>query len=252
MHRLAEDNNRPTPTCIMQDKRSSLSQTDSAFDTQRFEPFAASEMAISEANHRISNNLALLASTVSMRAASYAGRDEAIAGQEVAATLHEITARIATVGHLHRLLSTEPAGTQAQFGPHLRELCRLFISVLAEPGEVELVDGAVAECLVSADHFLPLSLIVTEVVTNALKYSHPAGAPGTLVVGCRCEADGTIVIEIADNGVGLPEGFEPTAQGGTGMRMIYVLAQQIDAEVGFDSRPTGLRFSLRLPASGGR
>jgi two-component sensor histidine kinase len=172
-------------------------------------------------------------------------------GTRSAAALHEITARIAIVGHMHRLLSTRPDSTEAGFGAHLRELSRLFISALAAPGQWELIDTGTTDCPVSADTFLPLSLIVTEVVTNALKYAHPAGAPGKLTVGCRREPGGPAVIEVSDDGVGFPEGFEFTAGGGIGSRTIHVLAQQIDAEISFNSRATGLRFELRLPVTEG-
>ena len=217
--------------------------------SDRFVAFNEPDYLLSEINHRISNNLALLASTVSMRAAGFSRRKDLIDGHEVGAALHEITARIAIVGHMHRLLSTRPGAARAEFGPHLRELCRLFISALAAPDHWQMIDSNTADCPVNADAFLPLSLIVTEVVTNALKYAHPAGAPGVLTVGCRREPGGIVVIEVADDGVGFPEGFEFVAGGGIGSRTIHVLAQQIDAEISFDSRPTGLRFQLRLPAA---
>ena len=213
-----------------------------------FLAFGSSYDSLSDINHRISNNLALLASTVSMRAASFSRRKQPLDPREAAAALHEVTARISIVGHMHRLLSTRPGADHAEFGPHLRELCRLFISALSSPGQWELNETKTDDCSVGADSFLPLSLIVTEVVTNALKYAHPAGAPGRLTIGCRCEADGTVVIEVGDDGVGFPEGFEFVAGGGIGSRTIHVLAQQIDAEVRFESRATGLWFELRLPA----
>ena len=222
-----------------------------AKEADRFLAFTDPHDSLSAINHRISNNLALLASTVSMRAASFSRRKESVDSHEVAAALHEITARIAIVGHMHHLLSTRPGADHAGFGAHLRELCRLFISALAEPGRWELIDAGTADCPVDADHFLPLSLIVTEVVTNALKYAHPAGVPGKLTIGCRREPGGTTVIEIGDDGVGFPEGFEFAAGGGIGSRTIHVLAQQIDAEIAFDSRATGLWFELRLPAADG-
>ena len=225
-------------------------QISTASEAERFVSFSELEASLAEANHRISNNLALLASTVSMRAASFSRRKQPVDGHEVAASLHEVTARIAIVGHMHRLLSTRPGSDQAEFGPHLRELCRLFISALAAPDHWELIETSTADCPVNAEHFLPLSLIVTEVVTNSLKYAHPAGAPGKLTVGCHREPGGSIVIEVADDGVGFPEGFDLAASGGIGARTIHVLAQQIGAEISFDSRPTGLRFALRLPVAG--
>jgi len=184
-----------------------------------------------------------------MRAASFSRHKEPVDGHHVAATLHELTARIAIVGHMHRLFANRPDSTQAGFGAHLRELCRLFISALAAPDDWELIETSTSDCPVSAEHFLPLSLIVTEVVTNAIKYAHPAGVRGKLTIGCRREPPGTVVIEVSDDGVGFPEGFEFTAGGGIGSRTIHVLAQQIDAEIAFDSRDTGVRFTLRLPVT---
>ncbi|HEY6815756.1 MAG TPA: sensor histidine kinase [Croceibacterium sp.] len=233
----------------MSDRTFLYSKNSEAKQPEGFLAFASSYDSLAEINHRISNNLALLASTVSMRAAGFSRRKAPVDGHEVATALHEITARIAIVGHMHRLLSTRPGSDHAQFGPHLRELCRLFISALSAPDQWELVESDIDDCSVPADRFLPLSLIVTEVVTNALKYAHPARVPGKLTVGCRCEADGAIVVEVSDDGVGFPEGFELAAGGGIGSRTIHVLAQQIDAELRFDSHATGLRFELRLPPS---
>ena len=209
------------------------------------------DASFSEINNRISNNLALLASTVSMRAASFSRRERPIPAHEVTAALREITARIVAVGHLHSLLATRPHGANARFGAHMRELCRLFVSALAAPGQVELIETGTNDCTVGADDFLPLSLIVTEVVTNALKHAHPAGAPGKLMIGCRRKPGGSIFIEVADDGVGLPERFDFSADAGTGLRTIDVLAQQIGAKTSFESRAIGLRFTLRLPATDG-
>src|SRR6188474_1557405 len=96
-------------------------QMSGATEADRLLAFTDPYDSLSEINHRISNNLALLASTVSMRAASFSRRKEPIDGHEAAAVLHEITARIAIVGHIHRLLSTRPGATDTGFGAHLRE-----------------------------------------------------------------------------------------------------------------------------------
>src|SRR5688572_27465359 len=108
-------------------------------EASRFPPFIDPFDSLTEINHRISNNLALLASTVSMRAANFSRRKTPVEAHEAAAALHEITARIAIVGHMHRLLATRPGTDCGEFGPHLRELCRLFISALAAPGQWELI-----------------------------------------------------------------------------------------------------------------
>lgn len=210
-------------------------------------PFAEPAAALSEANHRIANNLALLASTIALRGAEIARNGESLDADEVGSLLAEVGARIETVGQLHRLLSTHPQTACLDVNECLHELCETLVAALAAPGQFRLIWTSRAECMVAEDKILPLSLIVTEIVTNSLKYAHPAGAPGELTVGCRCDAEGTLTIEIADDGVGLPEGLDFATGGGLGARTITLLARRLEAQVAFESPAIGLRSTLRLP-----
>jgi two-component sensor histidine kinase len=86
-------------------------------------------------------------------------------------------------------------------------------------------------------------------VTNAVKYAHPAGTPGKICVASGWDAEGTLFREVADDGVGLPEGFDPAGDGGYGLRLVRGLAQQLDAECEFLQSGIGLRFRLLVPAT---
>ncbi len=182
-----------------------------------------------------------------MRASELSRRHDSLSNAEVAAILHEVCARIGTVGQLHRFLTTQPHSARIELSQHLQELCGTLVEALAAPGQLELIETASDDCIVRTDHVMPLSLIVTEIVTNSIKYAHPAGAPGRLMVGCRRAPGGGVVIEIADDGVGLPENCDLAASGGIGSRTIRVLAKQLDAELSFTSGPIGLAFELQLP-----
>jgi two-component sensor histidine kinase len=222
--------------------------------SERFHPATAQEtfpgakeFSIAEANHRIANNLALLSSSISIRANEVARRSESLNGEEVSLLLAEVGARISTVAWLHRFLSKAPGGDTVDLNDHLGELAETLISALSEPKRTRLIKTGENACVVATGQVVPLSLIVTEVVTNSLKYSHPSGIAGTIAIGCRRQNDGSLVVEVADDGVGLPEGFDPTTDGGIGARTIRVLARQLSADCDFDSTPLGLRFILRVP-----
>jgi two-component sensor histidine kinase len=212
-------------------------------------PFTDLHPALSEANHRICNNLSLLASSVSIRAAHLARQDELIESHDVATMLYEVSARIATVGQLHRLLSKSPEKSEIDLRESLRELCETLISALSGPEGTELIWAASGECIVTSAHVLPLCLIVTEVVTNSLKYAHPTGVAGKLMVGCHRDADESLFVEVADDGIGLPDGFDIAVDGGIGAKTIRLLARQIGADIEFDSSGIGVEFALRLPQS---
>jgi two-component sensor histidine kinase len=234
-----------------------MATQDVIYASRRFnpalEPAFSDELdfSIAESNHRISNNLALLASAVSLRANEVAGRARSLSGHEVSLILGEVSARISTVAWLHRFLSKAPADEAIDLNGHLYELCETLISALTEPKQVILVRTGERECPVATGQVIPLCLIITEVVTNALKYAHPAGVAGRIAVGCRTDDAGALVLEVADDGVGLPEGFDSGTEGGTGMRTIKALARQLGARFEFESRPIGLRFVLRVPRGEG-
>ena len=205
-------------------------------------------LGLFEANHRISNNLAILASAVSLRAAEVARRRRDLSGDEVAMILGEVSAKISTVAWLHRLLSEEPEAAGLDINDHLYRLCETLLSALSDPSRMRLVRTGRGSCVVPIDAIVPLCLIVTEVVTNSLKYAHPTKVAGQIAVGCH-EADGALILEVSDDGVGLPEGFDFLSEGGTGARVVRALARQLGAKVSLRSRPIGLLFTLRLPTA---
>jgi two-component sensor histidine kinase len=74
---------------------------------------------------------------------------------------------------------------------------------------IDLPDGPQKrECqsLLSADHAVPLGLLINELVANAIKYAYPDGS-GAVEVSAR-EIDGSLHVEVSDQGKGLPEGFD--------------------------------------------
>jgi two-component sensor histidine kinase len=80
---------------------------------------------------------------------------------------------------------------------------------------------------------VPLSLIVTEAVTNAVKYAFPAGRSGHVSV--RLTANGeTAELVIKDDGIGIPAGRTETETGtrdGIGIQLIRGFARQLGASL---------------------
>lgn len=107
---------------------------------------------------------------------------------------------------------------------------------------------AVCDFALPTDYIGPIVLIANEAVRNAIEYAHPTGIGG--MIGIRIgtfEDDGRIRIEISDDGVGLPEGFDPTQDGGHGIRLMRRMSEQIGAQLAFHSTCLGLNVQLRLP-----
>jgi two-component sensor histidine kinase len=201
-----------------------------------------------ESDHRIANSLALVISLIKAQAREMARRGEGSSPEQVSEVLEEVAGRIETVGRLHRLLSQDD-GSVAELGAYLSEVCDGLFSALSSAERFTIAHIPAAALVIPAKQAIPLGLIVCEVVTNAVKYAHPAGTHGDIRVACGRQADGTVFVEVADDGVGLPEGFDPTTDGGQGLRLVRGLAGQLSAQYQFDDSGLGLRFRLIVPAA---
>jgi two-component sensor histidine kinase len=114
-------------------------------------------------------------------------------------------------------------------------------------GSIELTEDLHPSCLVRSDAILPLTQIASEVITNAIKYSHVRGETGKVTVRCYSLPGGELEIEIIDDGTGLPPLLDPRTSDGIGFRLIRALTAQIGAQSGFESSVAGTRFWLRMP-----
>jgi hypothetical protein len=100
--------------------------------------------------------------------------------------------------------------------------------------------------LLVADHAVPLGLLINELVANAIKYAYPDGS-GAIEVSAR-EIDGSLHVEVSDQGKGLPQGFdidEPRAS--LGFKVITGMVRQLRGHLTVDNDRKGSRFLLELP-----
>ena len=203
--------------------------------------------AIAEANHRIANNLTLVASMVRMHARTLNDRAEPLTKEGVRALLEEIGTRIEQVAHLHGLMAGQDHGEPVNLSDYLRDIGETVVSSLTFLGKAKLHYGSHSECVIAPGRALPVGLIVGELVTNAVKYAHPAGVTGDIIVTCN-RFDDVIVVVISDDGIGLPETFDPMRHGGLGLRLVRSLAAQVDAKLVFNDTGTGLSVEVHIPA----
>lgn len=207
----------------------------------------AAEVMIAEAHHRIANNLALIASLIRIQAKELAAWDRALGVDEVQLVLAEVGARIDTVGRLHTLLSDASPDKSLDLGGYLGEIAVSAIESMGDESarprfSTELRGGAFER-----SHALQVGLIVGELVTNSLKYAHPAGVAGEIRLVCRPSRYGTVV-EVSDDGVGFPEGFDPTCDSGLGLRIVRTLADGLNADLEFEDTGLGLTARLEIPS----
>jgi two-component sensor histidine kinase len=200
-----------------------------------------------ESNHRIANSLSLVSALVRMQAADLARRTEPLTPAEAGAALKEAASRIESVARLHRLLSSEYKHGDLPAGPYLNDICTGIAGSMSRADNIGFIDES-GMARLSPERLNALGLFLTEELTNALKHAHPAHAPGRVEVTFRRNGH-DLELEIADDGVGFPEGFQPANQGGLGYRIMRSLAGQMAAELSYPARDFGVCIRLDLPVA---
>jgi two-component sensor histidine kinase len=148
-----------------------------------------------------------------------------------------------------RLLVDARGARRVNINDVLARACAAVTETTGLLRRVHFTMGSESGCFIPAEAALPLSGICVEVLTNAIWHAHPTGVVGSLSVSSRRDADGSTVVEIADDGVGLPEGFDTERDGGAGLGSVREWARQIGAAPEFSSAGLGLTFRLRMPAA---
>lgn len=146
---------------------------------------------------------------------------------------------------LESVLSRASARSVIDLGRYLEIVCDAIRPTVENAASLRLNSECEKGCEIDSPTALGLSLIVCELVLNAAKYAHPARVPGRVDVACRLSGR-DLSVEVADDGVGLPAGFDPASDGRLGLEMVRVLARQLHAQTFFQSDPLGLRVVLRL------
>ncbi|PZU69332.1 histidine kinase dimerization/phosphoacceptor domain -containing protein [Sphingobium sp.] len=170
------------------------------------------ELAAKEIDHRVMNGLQFVSSLLTLQSRTL--EDEA-----ASSAVQLAAARVAAVAQVHRNF-LEEAG-EASCGAFVKRLCGDLARVLEREIVVESDDAEVPTTALQA-----IGLIINELVTNAAKH----GA-GRICVSCRLH-DGQHVLTVADEGEGLPPGFDLAQQSRSlGMKVVTTLAGQLRGSV---------------------
>lgn len=201
-----------------------------------------------ESHHRITNHLALLVALIRAQNAAIKKGPVTLTRETASGVLIGISANVLAIAHLHRQFVKDPSSATVDLADLLIETCSEMRASLSLSNRVCFRHKLSTHCEITADEATSLGLLVSEVVTNAIKYAHPDRSPVEIDVSCRQTSEGHPAIDISDDGIGLPRDFDERRHGGTGFRIIRALAQKLQARLTVESGDMGLTFHLLLPA----
>lgn len=183
------------------------------------------DAAIREVHHRVKNNLQTISSLLRLQA-------RRLPDGEAKDALEESERRVRTIALVHEILSRD-ASDQVDFDDIVPSLLRMAEDLMAPEAHFRIGhDGEAGE--LPASVATPLAVILTELLQNAAEHAFPGAAGvGPLLVGdepLRVHVslrrdDGALLVEVRDNGRGLPAGFSIDATTSLGLSIVRDLVR---------------------------
>jgi two-component sensor histidine kinase len=205
---------------------------------------------VDEAAHRIANHLAMLAALMRLQARSIGRTQIALSARDVRRLLEDFAGRLDIVGEIHRLLALRPSGAPVDVANYLETIAQGLVTSLTANDHTSIYCLFPLRLVLPAEQAVALGLLVGELVTNAIKYAHPAGVAGAITIEASAHDDDTVAIEVCDDGVGLPDDIDPLQSQSLGFRTVRLLAKQLGASISFDSHGLGLSCVVHIPYAG--
>lgn len=192
------------------------------------------DATIREIHHRVKNNLQTVSALLRLQA-------RRIEDPSASAALNEAVRRIASIALVHETLSSGSDSSVAfddvldRLVTHSLDLSsRMNELAITRTGFLGSLDPAIAT---------PLSLVVTELIHNALEHGLEHGGSSLEI---SLERAGThAAISIIDDGVGLPEGFDLATSSNLGLQIVRTLTEnELKGELVLES--VGNKTAARL------
>ncbi|WP_425350895.1 histidine kinase dimerization/phosphoacceptor domain -containing protein [Methylobacterium aquaticum] len=182
-----------------------------------------------EIDHRVKNSLQIVSAFLQMQRRQ-------VADPASQAAFAETAARVMSVARVHDSLYQAESVEEVDLGQTIETLCADLAGMAGEGHEVDL--DVEPGLMVPYRKAVALSLIATELITNAFKYAF-AEAGGRVAVRVAGEAEGRVRLSVCDDGKGLPTDWPdaPARGTGLGMKLIRAMLDQINARLEVENGP---------------
>lgn len=191
---------------------------------------------IKEIHHRVKNNMQIISSLLSLQT-KYVNDSEALN------ILKESQNRVRSMAIIHEKLYQSKDLSQINFADYIESLVsNLFYSYNANNTEIKPV-YEVEDLSLNIDTAVPCGLIISELVSNSLKYAFPTKKIGEILISLKFR-DNKYELIVRDNGVGMPE-FDVEKLDSLGLLLVFNLTEQLDGEITIN-REHGTEFIIHF------
>lgn len=194
------------------------------------------DLLLKEIHHRVKNNLQIIISLLNLQSGY-------IKDEETLKAVREGQNRVRSMALVHeKFYQSEELG-EIDFKEYTEKLCTFLKQSYSSQDAPITITVDANGIGFDMDTAMPCGLLITEIVSNSLKYGFPGNREGEIRIEFSKVAEKKVRMTISDNGIGLPHDFDIEKSESLGMQLIIALTSQLDGELKF-SGESGTNFSV--------
>ena len=196
------------------------------------------DLLIKEIHHRVKNNLQIISSLL------YLQEDYVKEDLKAVNVLQESQNRVSSMALLHEVLYQSEDLSQINFSEYINPLVsNLFHSYSIKNNITPIIN--VDNICLNMETAVPCGLIISELVSNSLKYEYPDDTAGELTISLQYLKN-ELELVISDDGVGFPEDLDfKNIKTSLGLKLVNSLVKQLDGTIKLDSSH-GTEFTIKF------
>ncbi|MFW5771590.1 MAG: PAS domain-containing protein, partial [Spirochaetota bacterium] len=187
-----------------------------------------------ELQHRAKNSFNTIKSLMHIKSMS-------LSNQEAIESIEELRTRVHALAELYTMLHDTDSPDLVDLGEYCQRVAFLTSEMTLHVSIHKSMDSVQSNTRNAAT----VGLIVTELITNAIKYAFPDGNGGTIKCELKKQDRGAVLI-VEDNGVGMPENFDLDNTSSMGLMLVRSMVKQLGGVMEIES-DNGTRFTITLP-----
>jgi PAS domain S-box-containing protein len=181
------------------------------------------DILLREIHHRVKNNMQIISSLLNLQT-------KYVDDQEAVNVLKESQNRVKSMAIIHEKLYQSKNLTKINFVDYIQSLVlNLFYSYNIQEDQIKPI-LEIENIHLNMETAVPCGLIISELISNSLKYAFPNEMKGEIIVSLKSDID-NYQLCISDNGIGLPESIEFDHLETLGLLLVNILTEQIDGKI---------------------
>jgi len=197
------------------------------------------EWLLKEIHHRVKNNLQIVISLLNTQSAYLKNQDALDAIRNSQHRMHAMSL-------IHQKLYQSDNMASIDMNVYIYELVEYLDESFKQDKKVT-INLEISPVKLDVSQAVPLGLILNEAISNSIKYAFENQKSGRIIIRLEPMEEGQYLLCIADNGKGLPEGFDPYNTSSLGMSLMQGLSQQLEGDFLLENN-NGLRVCVTFKA----